>query len=261
MSDDDLTHLFASAASAGVLSPDGLGLVTGHLGPLVIAGAAGRAVEDLVATDVTLVTILIDASSSIAARGLEQAVRDGHAALVEALAKSREAPSILCALWSFGSTVELIHSYVPVADVARLDAGNYRGTGTTRLYDAWCDALAANVAYAERLRASGTPTRSLAVVITDGEDVGSGRATADCARLSKDLLRSEQFVLAFVGVGSDADFHRVAADMGVPDGSVAVQAKATPDTLRRLFQLVSQSAIRMSQGRITPGPGAGFFAP
>ncbi|MBS1153903.1 MAG: hypothetical protein H6Q89_5601 [Myxococcaceae bacterium] len=143
----------------------------------------------------------------------------------------------------------------------RLDAKNYQGAGATRLYDTWCDALAANVAYAQRLRDGGTPARSVVVVITDGEDVGSSRTAGNCARLSKDLLASEQFVLAFVGVGSDVDFHKVAKTMGVPDGCVLVQQNATASTLRAAFQLVSQSAIRASQGKIAPGAAAGFFIP
>jgi uncharacterized protein YegL len=99
------------------------------------------------------------------------------------------------------------------------------------------------------------------VVITDGEDVGSQRTSQDCARLSRDLLASEQFVLAFVGVGKDVDFHAVARSMGVPDGCVLVQRDATASSLRKAFALVSQSAIRASQGKIQPGPAAGFFAP
>ena len=68
-------------------------------------------------------------------------------------------------------------------------------------------------------------------------------------------------MLAFVGVGKDVDFHGVARAMGVPDGSVLVQRDATATSLRKAFQLVSQSAIRASQGKIQPGAAAGFFVP
>jgi hypothetical protein len=253
--------LLQSAHSAGVISGPTAGFLTGHLGQVVIAGAAGIAAEDIVASEVTLVTVLIDASSSIAHRGLEQAVREGQRALVDAFAGSREVDGILVALWTFNDQQRVLHGYVPVKDATKLDASSYRGTGSTVLYDAWCDALAANVAYAEQLRSSGTPVKSVVVVITDGEDTGSQRATTDCARLSRDLLASEQFVLAFVGVGNDVDFRRVAKEMGVPDGCVSVQRDATPKALRQVFNLVSQSAIRASQGLIRPGAQAGFFGP
>lgn len=257
--DEDVNALLDGAVDAGTLSEGSRSMLTGHLGELVIAGAAGTAMEDIVATDVTLITFLIDASSSIPARNLEQAVREGQNQMLDALAGSKERDNLLIAQWTFNHQLDVLHSYVPVDQAARLDARNYQGTGGTALYDTWCDGLASNVAYAQRLRESGTPCRSLAVVLTDGEDTGSQRrSVGDCARLSKDLLASEQFVLAFVGVGDDVDFEQVARQMGVPDGSIAVQKDATPSALRKLFQMVSRSAIRASQSRIAPG-GVGFF--
>jgi uncharacterized protein YegL len=216
--------------------------------------------EDIEASDVTLVTVLIDASSSIQSRGLEDAVRLGQNLLVDAFDKAKEKDSVLMALWTFNDELRVHHAYVPVDACTRLDAASYAGLGSTRLYDTWCDALAANVAYAQRLRDSGTPCKSVVVVITDGEDCGSRRSARDCAKLSRDLLASEQFTLAFVGVGSDVDFRAVAKKMGVPDGSVAVQANTSPTALRQLFHMVSQSAIRASRANVTPG-GTGFFGP
>jgi hypothetical protein len=258
---NQLKNLFQSAQQNGVLSPASSAMLTGQLGAVVIAGAAGLPAENITATDVTLVTVLIDASSSIRAAKLEQAVRDGQNSLVDAFAGSRERDSVLLALWTFNEQSKVVHSYVPVADAARLDAKTYRGSGSTALYDTWCDALAANVAYAEQLRNSGTPVRSVVVVITDGADVGSKRRVSDCARLSADLLASEQFVLAFVGVGTEADFRTVALSMGVPDGCIEVQTNTTPSALRAVFQMVSRSAIKMSQGKVYPGVAAGFFRP
>lgn len=260
-SSSNLNALFAAAAADGVIKQDTSTLLSGWLGKVVIAGAAGTAMENIVATDVTLITVLIDASSSINHRGLEQAVRDGQSALIDAFAGSKEKDAILMALWTFGSEMDVIHSYVPVEEAVRLDGSNYKGNGWTRLYDTWCDALGANVAYAQRLRDSGTPCRSVVVVITDGEDQGSKRSAKDCARVSKDLLASEQFILALVGVGDAVDFRAVAKSMGVPDGCVAVAKDATPTALRKVFAMVSQSAIRASQSRIQPGANAGFFGP
>jgi hypothetical protein len=259
LTEDELNALLQSATARGVLSPATSSQITGNLGAFVLAGAAGKDLEDLAASDVTLVTVLIDASSSIATSGLEQAVRDGQNALIDAFAGAKERDSILLACWTFSGGLEVLHSYVPVDEATRLDKKNYSGNGSTRLYDTWCDALTANVAYAQRLRDGGTPARSVAIVITDGEDVGSSRTAAHCARLSADLLKSELFTLAFVGVGSDVAFEQVAKSMGVPAGCVLVQRDATASGLRKTFQLVSRSAIRASQGKVQPGAAAGFF--
>lgn len=254
-------NLLGSASQAGTLSAATTQLLTGNLGAVVIAGAAGKDAEEITASDVTLVTLLVDGSSSIHERGLEDAVREGQNLLVDALGESRERDSILLALWTFNDDVRVVHAYVGLDDATRLDERTYAGLGCTRLYDTWCDALAANVAYAQRLRDAGTPCKSVVVVVTDGEDVGSRRRAADCARISRDLLASEQFTLAFVGVGAAVDFHAVARSMGVPDDCVAVQAQATPQAIRKVFRMVSQSAIRASQGLVAPGRAGGFFAP
>jgi hypothetical protein len=255
-----IASLFADAAQAGTITAATSSFLSGHLGDVVIAGAAGMDTSSIEASDVTLVTVLIDKSSSIASRALEQAIRDGQNLLVDAFASSREKDSVLMALWTFNDELTVHHAYLPVSDATKLDAQSYNAIGSTRLYDTWCDALAANVAYAQRLQASGTPCRSIVVVITDGEDCGSRRSAAACAKISRELLASEQFVLAFVGVGSDVDFQGVALRMGVPKDCIAVQKDATPATLRQLFRMVSQSAIRASRGAVTPG-GTGFFGP
>jgi uncharacterized protein YegL len=249
------------AVEDGVLSPESASLLSGHLGPVVVAGAAGYDVENLTASDVTLVTLLVDQSSSIAGRDLEDAVRGGQSMLVDSMAASREREGILVALWTFDDAHRALHSYVPVEQATRLDRTNYRSTGSTALYDTWCDALASNVAYAQQLRDAGTLCRSVVVVVTDGEDTSSKRTAGECARLSKDLLASEQFVLAFVGVGPDANFRAVARSMGIPDGSILEEKATTTSALRSVFQMVSQSTIRASQGRIQPGPSVGFFGP
>lgn len=256
-----LKDLFQTAQQNGVLSSASTAMLSGQLGSVLVAGAAGLPAENITATDVTLVTVLIDASSSIQSANLEQAVRDGQNALLDAFQGSRERDSVMLALWTFNDKSKVLHSYVPIGDAQRLDAKNYRANGSTALFDTWCNALGANVAYAQQLRDSGTPVRSVVVVITDGEDVSSKRRATECAQLSADLLASETFVLAFVGVGKEANFRAVARSMGVPEGSIEVQQNATAAGLRSVFQMVSRSAIRVSQGQIKPGAAAGFFRP
>lgn len=256
---NDLAGLFTDAQDEGVISGASASIITGSMDDLVIAGADGTDSDELEADEIMLFTMLVDSSSSIAYRKLEGAVRSGYNTMLDALAGSREADSILTALWTFESSAKVVHSYVPVDDATRLDTGNYRGSGCTALYDTWVKALQANLAYAQSLRNVGNTVRSVVVVLTDGEDVGSRLRPTDCATLSRDLLGSEQFILAFVGVGNETDFCGVALSMGVPDGSILVQKDATPSGLRATFALVSRSAIRASQGQVNAGPQQGFF--
>lgn len=256
----DLNALFSRATTQGTLSTQSQTVLSGNLGGMVVAGAAGMAAEDIQASDVTLITLVLDASSSIGDRGLDKAVCDGEKMLLDAFAGSKEKDAVLTALWTFQSSATVVHGYVPVDDAVRLEAGKtYKPAGTTHLYDTFIDACAANVAYAQTLRDAGTPVRSIVVLITDGEDVGSKRPARACKKLAEDLLRSEQFILAFVGVGNDVEFTKIAQDMGFLPGCILVQKDATPSGLRHAFQMVSRSAVRASQGKIAPGAAATFF--
>ena len=64
--------------------------------------------------------------------------------------------------------------------------------------------------------------------MTDGEGCGSKRTPADCARISRDLLASELFTLALVGVGTDVNFEHLAKSMGIPPGCILWERDATP---------------------------------
>lgn len=256
---DELNQLFDNAESDGVLTRESNDILMGSIGEVVVAGAEGRALETIESTEVTLVTILLDRSSSIKHRGLADAVRDGYGMLVDSMQNSREAEDIMTALWTFNHERNVVHSYVPVDEAAKLDTDNYSCGGRTSLYDTWCEAIASNVAYAQKLRNGGTPCRSVVVVITDGEDVGSDKTTNNCEKVTRDVLASEQFVTAFVGVGDDYDFRTIAERMGVPDGSICVDEKADESSLREIFELVSRSVSKVSQGSISPGPNTSFF--
>ena len=251
--------VFAAASAEGVLSAASKDLLCINLDDNVLAGCAGIDLDDIEATEVTLVSLLLDDSGSM--RGFEKSVMDGHKELLDALKGSKQKEYFLVGMWALNGAGP-IHSYVKVDDAVKLDASNYSATGCTPLYDKWCEMLAANVAYAQQLRASGTAVRSIAVVITDGRDEHSRKFRAtDCARLAKDLLDSEQFILALVGVGDEPLFRDVGRQMGIPDGSVLVAGK-TASEIRKVFRLVSQSVIRASQANVNPVFAQNaFFAP
>ena len=256
----DVQTLLAQAATSGIVSEATSGVLGGYMGPVVIAGASGTNPDDIMATEVTLITVLIDRSGSIRSGGLEKPVRDGFNSLIDALAGSKENDSILVATWLFDDKESVLHSFTPVKDAVRLDTKNYSGRGMTALYETWMKAITSHVAYATTLRNSGTPVRNVVVVVTDGFDTSSMKANeAVCSKTNTDLLRSETFVLAFVGVGEEGDFRTIARKMGIPDNCILVQQSTTPSDVRKTFELVSKSALRVSQGTIQPGQGAGFF--
>jgi len=260
MDAESLKSIFddASEGDAALISQQTKDLMCVSLTDNVMLGANGTDVDDIEAEMVTLVTVVLDDSGSMDARAAD--ARAGQKFMLEAFAKSEEKDSIKIAQW-FIYEPNPLHSYVDVSDAIALDTNNYRADGwDTPLYDRWMDALMANVAYAQKLRSSGTPVRSIVVVITDGGDNSSKRTTAaQCKQVAEDLIASEQFVLAFVGVKSSGyDFKKIACDMGFPDRAVK-DVKDGPSVLREVFRLVSEKSLRASQTSVAPSQAANNF--
>jgi len=236
-----LDNIFNEANDDGIISAAVKDLMCVNFDNDILNGA--QDIEDL-ESEVTLVTLLMDDSGSMFPM-IQEAIA-GQNEMLSALSKSKQKDSILIGQWAMNMGAPY-HSYIPVDKATVFDSQNYVPDNMTPLYDKWYEALAANVAYAQQLRASGTMVRSIAIVLTDGQDNASRKFRApDCKRLADDLLNSEQFILAFIGVGNEADFKTIASKMGFPSGSVLL-AQATPSEMRKVFRMLSQSVIRASQ--------------
>ncbi|OGI16597.1 MAG: hypothetical protein A3J63_01985 [Candidatus Moranbacteria bacterium RIFCSPHIGHO2_02_FULL_40_12b] len=258
----EVKNILQDAAEDGVISQKALQVI--DINDTVLAGIDGTDIDDIQATDVTLLTLVVDDTGSLA--HLIDSVIEGQNQLLEAIRNSKQKDNILLALWKFDADSKLVHSYVPVGQATKLDRRNYRASGSsTALNDAWMNAMASNIAYAQMLRSSGTPVKNIAVVITDGQDNDSRRyRAADCAKVNKDLLKSEQFILAFVGMGQTAadetQFRLIAEEMGFPDGAI-LTVDSTPSEIRKIFNMISQSAIRASQKAVSAAAQNSFFNP
>jgi uncharacterized protein YegL len=246
-----------------ILSPDARDLMAVNLTNQVMIGAGGMDIDDIETTEVTLVTLVVDDSTSMS--GEVQNVCIGQNEMLDAIGGSKQNEQFLIGMWALNRR-DPYHGYVQVKDALRLDNKSYRTQGMTPLYSRWLEAATANVVYAQQLRATGTPVRSILVVLTDGENNQSGRIrAADCAKVAKDLLASEQFILAFIGVGREANFKAVAKRMGIPDGAVLLANETGRDSgdreseIRQVFQILSQSVIRASQTTIDPQAQNNFF--
>lgn len=257
----DVEDILSEAVEDGVLSQNTLEVI--NVDDTVLEGIDGTDIDNIIATDVTLMTVIIDDSGSIDGANLTKSIIIGQNTMMTSLENSKQKDNILIAQWKLGNNAELLHSYLPVEQAVRLDKVNYNPQHSTALYDVWIDALASNVAYAQQLKSAGTPVKSIVVVITDGQDNSSRKyRIGDCKKINTDLLQSEQFILAFVGAGRDkADedlFREIAKDMGFPDGAV-LTINATASEIRKVFNVISQSAIRASQKAVSIAAQNSFF--
>lgn len=258
----DLNALFASALGDGALSPEGkkaLDIV--DLGAQIQAGL-GVSVDDVEASEVVLVTIVPDDSGSIAHAGNVKAVYEGHNAVVDALAATKQKDSIFAHNRYLNGHV--LYPYRPVKEAVRMGPHNYNPQLGTPLYDQMVVTLGTVLAKVQEFAQAGVPARSVTLVITDGADAGSSFAKAkDVKALVKDLLASERHIVAAMGIDDgQTHFRDVFRSMGIDDRWILTTGSTSSD-IRRAFAVFSQSAVRASQGGASFSRTAtgGFGAP
>lgn len=247
----NIHRLFSTAVEAGTLSASGAqALQVVDLGALIQAGL-GVSVDNVMTSEVTLVTQLIDDSGSIRFAGNARAVREGHNLVLEALQSSRQANGILAHTRYLNGSV--LFPYCLIDQAVRMDAHNYNPNGGTPLYDQTAVILGTVVAKMQEFEENNVPVRAVTLIITDGHDEGSRQQTPASLRpLINDLLRTERHIIAAMGIDDGAtDFRRVFREMGLEDRWI-LTPQNTASEIRAAFQLFSQSAVRASQS------GAGF---
>ena len=243
--------LIHGAISAG-LAPGAADLMVANLDETVLLGCVGTAVEDLDASDATLVSVVLDMSGSMSSH--RRAVIEAYNAMLVALSGSKAAASILVSTWAFADTPTLLRGWQPVGWHKPLTKGEYAPGGCTALHDALLGCMTGLVAYGQELYDNGVPSRRIVFVLSDGGD-NSSRATAlDAKTAARALLAQEAYTLAYAGFGP-SDLAALAAEVGFP---TVVTTGASESELRRIFRQVSASVIRVSQGTAA-GASAGFF--
>ena len=256
--DSNVNDLFEEAHAEGVLSPSSLQTLTGvDLGAQIQAGL-GISVDDVQASEVVLLTIMPDDSGSIRFSGNEPAVRDGHNLVLEALTRSKQGDGVLAHTRYLNGNV--LFPYRPIDQAVPMTSKNYSANQGTPLYDQSVVLLGSVLAKAQEFTRNGVVARSVTLIITDGADAHSLRATAaDVAALVRDMTRSESHIVAAMGISDGStDFRAVFRDMGIDDRWILTPGN-NPSEIRRAFQVFSQSAVRASQSAsFSQSAAAGF---
>ncbi|MDQ5824597.1 MAG: hypothetical protein M3441_10370 [Chloroflexota bacterium] len=239
--------LFADAHDEGDLSKASFQVLSVPDLGAQIQAAMGVPALDVPATRATLLTLLLDDSGSIAARGNEQAVRDGYNEVVKALRDCRQADDILaqCSYLNRG----ILYPYEFIGHVPLLDARNFSAYGMTPLYDRALVTLGAVLAKSREFAASGVPTNTVTLIVTDGHDEGSVHRAHDVYTIVQDLLAQESHIVAGMGIDDgDTDFRAIFRSMGIADNWI-LTPHSDPKEIRQAFQLFSRSAISATQGQ------------
>lgn len=235
----DEGELSAAAFDALSASPD--------LGAQIQAGL-GIAPDDVPASEIILLSQLLDDSGSIAGAGNEAVLRAGHNLVIDAAAATRQADAVL-ATARLLNRADPLYAYAPVGAVPRLDARNYRAHGATPLYDQAAVLLGTVLAKAREFENAGVPARTVTLIVSDGADAGStGQTAASVRAIVEDMRRRETHVVAAMGIddGGHTDFRAVFRSMGVPDEWILTPGSSESE-IRAAFGMFSQSVSRASQ--------------
>ena len=189
-------------------------------------------------------------------------MRDGYNAILTALKDSKQESGILVHTRYLNGLV--LTPYTPIAQAVALDATNYAGTGTTPLYDESVAIVGTVIAKTQEFADAGVPARSVTVIITDCADCGSVQHKArDVASIVADMMKSENHIVAGVGLNDGhTDFRKVFRSMGIEDRWILTPGTSKSD-IRAAFRVISQTAVRTSQGRgqFSRAAAGGFGAP
>jgi hypothetical protein len=244
----DIRNLLNHSRSEGTLSDESHQILSlPDLGAKIQQGL-GVLVDDIPASEVFLLTLLVDDSGSISAAKNDALVMQGTNAILAALQTSQQADGILVHTRYLNGTV--LTPYAPVAQADRLTAANYSATGGTPLYDESVAILGTVLTKTQEFTDAGVPVRTVTVIITDGADCGSQRHDARAVRsLVADLRAAERHIVAAVGLSDGStDFRDVFRSMGIDEQWILTPG-ASEAEIRAAFRMIGQSAMRTSQYR------------
>ena len=251
----DVMDLFADAAGDENLpevSLDGLQDLGAD-----IQGALGISAEDVPASEVFLLGLLVDDSSSIQFGSNAQNVRDGCNLILEALQKSSSGADIVVHAAALNRGT--IYPFTLLGQAPRFDSKNYHPSGGTPLLERTLAMLGTIKAKEQEFRGEAVPVRSVTVIVSDGGDNdidNDGEPHTNAASklydqikpLVEDMFRSEQHLVAFMGIDDGyTDFTKIAARMGIPAEWVLTPGN-DPHSIREAFMVVSRASQSASQG-------------
>lgn len=221
-------------------------------------GFSATRIEDLGASEFTLVAIVTDISPSVS--GFEHEMEECDKEVVKACLKSPRADNLMIRNTHFNSKVTEFHGFKLLSAINPDDYTNsLRLSGGTALYDAMENAISSMAAYGKDLIKNEFGVNGIAIVITDGDDNSSTLGVNDVVRAMKDAMQQESLeslVTILVGVNIQnaaisSYLKKLQVDVGFTQYVELKDAKAS--TLAKLAAFVSKSISSQSQALGTGG--------
>jgi hypothetical protein len=215
--------------------------------------------DNLGASEYTLVGIAADASSSVA--GFVAELNEAIASIIGSCQHSPRADNLLIRLSQFSSDLEEIHGFKMLSSCHLSDYGDVlKVGGATALNDAVVDMCSAVSKQGDNLTSNDYEVNGILFVVTDGMEYRSTMGIESAIKAMKDVMRSESlesFLTVLIGVNIEEDYVRQQLDeyqskLGF-DKFIPVK-DASPKTLAKLAEFVSKSISSQSQALGSGGP-------
>lgn len=210
---------------------------------------SGVSLNELQASEYTLVTIAVDMSGSMS--GHERNVEQCCNAIIKACRKSPRKNNLLVRLVTFDDTVHEVHGFREIQKISDTEYNQkFRAGGGTELYFAVKTAIEASVTYGALLNGQDYQVNGVLYVVTDGMDNNMSYTAnhvkqAYDAGVKAEVLESIAVIL--IGVGDSgvssalAHFQQAAGLTQFIDLSALVQKTSMEGTLAKMAGFVSKS--------------------
>lgn len=217
------------------------------------------AMDNLGATEYTLVNMLVDESGSVG--GFDGELSDAMKIVLQSCQKHPRSQNLLMRTAAFeGSRIREIHGFTTL-DTIDENTLKVQPSGSTPLWDATLDSVETTAAYAKVLNDQDYFCNGIIFVLTDGEENSSTRANVSKIKDAVKNIRTteslESIKMILIGVndshaqlknGLNAFKNDAGFDEYISLGDV------TPGKLAKLADWISQSISSTSQSLGTGGP-------
>ena len=218
---------------------------------------SGVRIENLGATEYTLVSVTLDRSSSVGPFAGE--IVRTMKTIVEACRKSPRADNLLLRVLYFNEDLLEVHGFKPLATIDLSDYDHLNPSGCTALYDAAYSAVGATVVYARELVGQDFNVNGITFTVTDGEDNRSRTSPGLIADLKRRALAAEEIEsLQNLLIGVNIREHRVLNALVKFEREAELDrfidiGEATTEKLAKLAAFISKSISAQSRSLGTGG--------
>lgn len=222
-------------------------------------GFSAERLDDLGASEYTLVTVAIDDSASV--RPFKSDIVKCMKEIVDACRKSPRADNLMLRVISFGSRLEEAHGFKQLINCNPNDYDNTPPCGgATALYDGVVNSVEAIGSYGKALVDNDLDVNGIVIIITDGMDNGSTNNEQQCKDGLKQIVMDEDLeslVSILVGVNVQdtvVEQYLEGFEKSVGFTQYVKLGDASSKTLAKLAQFISKSISAQSQALGTGGP-------